>query len=1174
MNHFSNVCRRKQDSALALVACSSDNNTPKENEITLSMQPLNVKGKNCHPTDICVLPDTGANICLAGDKCMTQLGLSNSNLYKASKTIVTAGGFKLKSFGWIEVLIVSKSKSTTQKVYFSHQVHRFYLSKAACIELCLIPAGFPHCNAILKAVDKPSNSNSKQRSLPIKPDKMPFDPDEKNIDKLELYLKEAFSSSAFNPSPPFPEMANITPAKIHLKHGAVPHVKHTPIPIPLHWRETIKQQLDDDVLKGVIEPVPVGEAITWCSQMVIVQKKDGSPRRTVDYQKLNSQCNRETHHCQPPFRLATQIPPNTKKTIFDAVDGYHAVPLHPESKHLTTFITPWGAYRYCRLPQGFVASADAYTRRYDELISHIPRKVKCIDDVLLWDKDIESAFYRAWDFLEFCAENGIVISEKKFKFCKDEVEFAGLQVTQSGIAPSKKIIQAIQNFPTPKSLTDARSWFGLINQVAWAYSDNSLMNPFRELIKPKNPFYWDKTLQDLFEKSKLHIVNLVKEGVSTFDISKPTCIQTDWSQQGVGFLLLQKYCNCSGPTVTPACCKTGWKLTFAGSRFTTESESRYSPTEGEALAVAWSLHKAKFFTLGCKNLIVATDHQPLLGLFRKQLDDILNPRLLRLREKTLMFNFDVVYTPGVLNKGADAISRNPVSQDVSLIESSDTCEELHCKTICIIANLNDSSLSDTSHVQYSKLRKEINEDESYRKLQNLVCQGFPVTKEEMDPQVLDFWNVKDRLSQTSAGIILLDDRIVIPVGYRKQVLQILHSAHQGICAMKRRANESVFWPYINRDIKNTRVNCKYCNEVAPRQTKEPLILSPDPEFPFQQIAADYFTIKGHEFLVLVDRYSGWLTISYFKSNTATSSNLIHECIALFSAYGAPEVFSSDGGPQFKSHEFKRFLEDWGISHRLSSAHYPQSNGRAEAAVKTAKRVISDYVSKDGPDTAKIAAAMLQHRNTPLPDLRLSPSQLLFHRRLRDKLPACPTHYQLHKEWILTSKQREVLFQKKNSALMRRYNRVSNNLEPLKPATKVLLLTGKRNPRWSLSGIVVMCLPFRQYKIKLDGSGRIVLRNRRFLREYHHTNDPLNVTDSYPLILTPSAEGSTMSSHQHTSQATEEEIENIVTQNKCPDANKGEKLPHMLKRLLPHNSTGLSEGSGMLTAHTTRSGGHF
>ena len=228
------------------------------------------------------------------------------------------------------------------------------------------------------------------------------------------------------------------------------------------------------------------------------------------------------------------------------------------------------------MPQGFVASGDAYTRRYDDLIAHFPRKIKCIDDVLLWDNDIEQSFFRAWEYLTFCAENGIVISKRKFKFCQDEVEFAGLKLGKTGIAPSDKLLEAISKFPLPKNITDARSWFGLVNQVAWAHSDSSAMAPFRELIKPKTKFYWDDTLSKIFEESKSLLIKLVKNGVRSFDLSKPTCLQTDWSKEGMGFLLLQKHCKCPVEN-NPTCCVKGWMIAYAGSRFTTEAESRFSP---------------------------------------------------------------------------------------------------------------------------------------------------------------------------------------------------------------------------------------------------------------------------------------------------------------------------------------------------------------------------------------------------------------------------------------------------------------------------------------------------------------------------------------------------------------------------------------------------------------------
>ena len=441
-------------------------------------------------------------------------------------------------------------------------------------------------------------------------------------------------------------MQDVPPARIHLKDDAIPHAYHVPIPIPVHWRHTVKKSLDHDIQQGIIEQVPIGEPVEWCSRMVVVEKKDGRPRRTIDLQKLNQQCKRETHHCQPPFLLARQIPPHVKKTVLDAVDGYHAVPLHEDSKPLTTFITEWGRYRCRRLPQGYLAAGDAYTRRYDEIIKDIPDKVKCIDDVLLWDTTIEKAFFRTWHYLTLCANKGIVISRDKFKFCRNEVDFAGMRITNDGIAPSQTILSAIANFPTPINITDARSWFGLVNQVSWAYSTSPIMAPFRDLVKAKSKFYWDATLENLFQNSKQKLIGQVHSGIKTFDLNRPTCLQTDWSKNGLGYLLLQQYCSCE-IKLAPTCCKDGWRLVHAGSRFTSDAESRYSPTEGEATAVAWSLQHPKLFTNRCASLTVSKDHRTLLGVFGdKELSTITNPRLFHIKEKTLRFHFRTIYNLG------------------------------------------------------------------------------------------------------------------------------------------------------------------------------------------------------------------------------------------------------------------------------------------------------------------------------------------------------------------------------------------------------------------------------------------------------------------------------------------------------------------------------------------------
>ena len=196
----------------------------------------------------------------------------------------------------------------------------------------------------------------------------------------------------------FPAMSG-KPAHIHLKQEAVPKAKHRPIPEPYHLKEPVRLALMQDIERGILKQVPIGTPMDWCSTMVITTKKDDRPRRAIDYQYPNSQCKRETHHTASPFQLAMRMSPNTKKTVLDAVDGYHSVILDEESQPLTTFITEWGRFMYLRMPQDYLESGDAYTRRYDEVIKDITRKIKLVDDTILYDTNFKEAFYHTFDFL-------------------------------------------------------------------------------------------------------------------------------------------------------------------------------------------------------------------------------------------------------------------------------------------------------------------------------------------------------------------------------------------------------------------------------------------------------------------------------------------------------------------------------------------------------------------------------------------------------------------------------------------------------------------------------------------------------------------------------------------------------------------------------------------------------
>jgi len=152
--------------------------------------------------------------------------------------------------------------------------------------------------------------------------------------------------------------------------------------------------------------------------------------------------------------------------VFEAWNGYHFVALHPEDRHLITFITPWGRYCYKTAPQRYITSGDAYTRHYDEIVAHVPNKTKCIDNALIWSSSITESFLQAQDWLDICDRHRITLNPSKFRFAMESVKFAGFEITSEIVHPCRKYTKAIYNFHTPTSLRDVRSWFGLINQVA------------------------------------------------------------------------------------------------------------------------------------------------------------------------------------------------------------------------------------------------------------------------------------------------------------------------------------------------------------------------------------------------------------------------------------------------------------------------------------------------------------------------------------------------------------------------------------------------------------------------------------------------------------------------------------------------------------------------------------
>jgi len=213
---------------------------------------------------------------------------------------------------------------------------------------------------------------------------------------------------------------------------------------------------------------------------------------------------------------------------------------------------------------------------------------------------------------------------------------------------------------------------------------------------------------------------------------------------------------------------------LVGSRFTSATESRYAPVEGEALAVADGLEKARYFVLGCAELIIAVDHKPLLKIFGdRSLEHIPNARLRNLKEKTLRYKFKMLHVPKARHRAADAISRHPVGEpedmvlvdDIAVILPDNQILTLHTlpvlfhEEVChteteshetssetLLYSSAVSSLSTLQCITWDRIRTATTSDESMFQLVQLIESGIPEARNEVPSSLREYHQFRNHLS--------------------------------------------------------------------------------------------------------------------------------------------------------------------------------------------------------------------------------------------------------------------------------------------------------------------------------------------------------------------------------------------------------------------------------------------
>ncbi|KAK3928243.1 hypothetical protein KUF71_000513 [Frankliniella fusca] len=331
----------------------------------------------------------------------------------------------------------------------------------------------------------------------------------------------------------------------------------------------------------------------------------------------------------------------------------------------------------------------------------------------------------------------------------------------------------------------------------------------------------------------------------------------------------------------------------------------------------------------------------------------------------------VEYLPGKNMHIADLLSRQCLGDHVE--DDPEMTEVVHEVTKYI-------PLSETIKAD---LIKETALDPGLSAVMKYCREGWPLNKNKIEPEAKPYWQIRMDIF-VEDNLIILEDRIIVPVKLRKPVLKILHTAHLGIDKTKARARQSLYWPGMSNDIANFIKEYRAYERHSANNYREPLIPHEIPSLRFQKVGVDILNFDSKDYLVLEDYLSKWLEVKPLPSKS--SKSVIDALRSIFATHGNPQQIFGDNNPLNSSecHEFARCIE---CDIKTSSPEYARSNGLAEKGVHIAKQMLKKW--KD--DGTHILDALKEYNNTPLTGLTVSPAQILMSRACRTVIPTLKKH---------------------------------------------------------------------------------------------------------------------------------------------------------------------------------------
>ncbi|XP_063227048.1 uncharacterized protein LOC134533454 [Bacillus rossius redtenbacheri] len=354
--------------------------------------------------------------------------------------------------------------------------------------------------------------------------------------------------------------------RINIRDHSNPVCK-PPRRVPRAIRPALKQELDRLEQKGIICKVDKLSASAWVSNLVVVEKSSGKLRLCLDPTDLNKVVIRDYHEIPTLEEMSEKLTGKKFYSVFDLKEGFHQVQLDEDSSHKCCFSTPFGCYRYLRMPYGIANAPENFQKFIEENFASIPGVVTFFDDILCTGETEGDHDTCAQQVVERAASLGIKFNPDKLQYKVSEVRYVGQIFSAAGMSPDPERIRALTSLQAPSNRKELQRM-------------SSVCSPLYELLKADVDWLWLPCHEEAFCKLKSLITSAPV--LATFDPTNQLVIQCDASQSGLGATLFQE-----GPK--------GLHPVHIASRSLTAAEKSYSQIEKELLAVSFASAKFHYY---------------------------------------------------------------------------------------------------------------------------------------------------------------------------------------------------------------------------------------------------------------------------------------------------------------------------------------------------------------------------------------------------------------------------------------------------------------------------------------------------------------------------------------------------------------------------------------------------